>query len=231
MNLLFIVVLNILAVGYATPDHEEGLEVEDPAIRGWRKGMRNACLRLNQGAKCIKRGSPCPSGTEACCDKFSCWRRNRRCCCPKPETTTEPTTEPTIAPTTAPQGGIFQLNQAKISLSEAVGSRDISVVIENIGNIQFGANLSLSLEDVNATVFLDYLPVTPSQFPKSLVFPAGVRSVEEILTFEIINDAANEGDEVFKLELSLDGTSQSTATIGNQDTLIVVIKDDDPIEI
>ena len=38
MNLLFIVVLNILAVGYATPDHEEGLEVEDPAIRGWRKG-------------------------------------------------------------------------------------------------------------------------------------------------------------------------------------------------
>lgn len=193
--------------------------------------MRNACLRLNQGAKCIKRGSPCPSGTEACCDKFSCWRRNRRCCCPKPETTTEPTTEPTIAPTTAPQGGIFQLNQAKISLSEAVGSRDISVVIENIGNIQFGANLSLSLEDVNATVFLDYLPVTPSQFPKSLVFPAGVRSVEEILTFEIINDAANEGDEVFKLELSLDGTSQSTATIGNQDTLIVVIKDDDPIEI
>ena len=90
---------------------------------------------------------------------------------------------------------------------------------------------SLSLEDVNATVFLDYLPVTPSQFPKSLVFPAGVRSVEEILTFEIINDAANEGDEVFQLELSLDGTSQSTATIGNQDTLIVVIKDDDPVEI
>ena len=38
MNLLFIVVLNILAVGYATPDHEEGLEAEDPAIRGWRKG-------------------------------------------------------------------------------------------------------------------------------------------------------------------------------------------------
>ena len=38
-------------------------------------------------------------------------------------------------------GGIFQFNQAKISLSEAVGSRDISVVIENIGNIQFGANL------------------------------------------------------------------------------------------
>ena len=38
MNLLFIMVLNILAVGYATPDHEEGLEVEDPAIRGWRKG-------------------------------------------------------------------------------------------------------------------------------------------------------------------------------------------------
>ena len=38
MNLLFIVVLNILAVGYATPDHEEGLKVEDLAIRGWRKG-------------------------------------------------------------------------------------------------------------------------------------------------------------------------------------------------
>ena len=57
MNLLFIVVLNILvacskrsdsgercgqanilAVGYATPDHEAGLKVEDPAIRGWRKG-------------------------------------------------------------------------------------------------------------------------------------------------------------------------------------------------
>lgn len=38
MNLLFIVVLNILAVGYATPDHEAGLKVEDLAIRGWRKG-------------------------------------------------------------------------------------------------------------------------------------------------------------------------------------------------
>ena len=86
---------------------------------------------------------------------------------------------------------------------------------------------SLSLEDVNATVFRDYLPIIPSQFPKSLVFPAGVMTVEEILTFEIINDAANEEDEVFKLELSLDGTSQSTATIGKQDTLIVVIKDDD----
>ncbi|CAH3174754.1 unnamed protein product [Porites evermanni] len=71
------------------------------------KSMRNTCVRLNQGAKCIKRGSPCPSGTEACCDKFSCWRRNRRCCCPKPETTTEPTTERTteltIMPTTAPK--------------------------------------------------------------------------------------------------------------------------------
>ena len=90
---------------------------------------------------------------------------------------------------------------------------------------------SLSLVDVNATVFLDYLPIAPSQFPKSLVFPGGVTSVTEILTFEIINDAAHEEDEVFKLELSLDGTSQSTATIGNQDTLIVVIKDDDPIEL
>ena len=38
MNLLFIVVLNILAVGYGTPDHEKGLKVEDPGIRGWRKG-------------------------------------------------------------------------------------------------------------------------------------------------------------------------------------------------
>ena len=38
-------------------------------------------------------------------------------------------------------GGIFQFNQAKISLNESVDSRDISVVIENIGNIQFGANL------------------------------------------------------------------------------------------
>jgi len=40
-------------------------------------------------------------------------------------------------------GGIFQFNQAKISLSEAMGFHEISfaVVIENIGNIQFGANL------------------------------------------------------------------------------------------
>ena len=51
---------------------------------------------------------------------------------------------------------------------------------------------SLSFVDVNATVFLDYLPITPSQFPKSLVFAAGVTSVTEILTFEIINDAAHE---------------------------------------
>ena len=89
---------------------------------------------------------------------------------------------------------------------------------------------SLSMEDVNATVFVDYLPIMP-WFPKSLVFPAGVRSVEEILTIVIMQDATHEEDEVFKLELSLDGTSQSTATIGKQDTLLVVIKDDDPIEI
>ena len=38
MNLLFIVVLNTLTVGYATPGHEAGLKVEDLAIRGWRKG-------------------------------------------------------------------------------------------------------------------------------------------------------------------------------------------------
>ena len=38
MNLVFIVVVNILALGYATPDQEAGLKVEDLAIRKWRKG-------------------------------------------------------------------------------------------------------------------------------------------------------------------------------------------------
>ena len=90
---------------------------------------------------------------------------------------------------------------------------------------------SPSMEDINTTIFLDYEPIMRSQFPKSLVFPAGVRCLEEILTIVIINDDTHEEDEVFKLELSLDGTSQSTATIGKQDTLVVVIKDDDPIEI
>ena len=59
-----------------------------------------------EGAKCIKRGKPCPAGTEACCDRFSCGRgrknRNKICCCPKPEPTTEPTTELTTEPTTEP---------------------------------------------------------------------------------------------------------------------------------
>lgn len=119
----------------------------------------------------------------------------------------------------------------RILLSFASPGIELSSLFKDIFlKYGFFLGFSLSLEDVNATVFLDYLPITPSQFPKSLVFPAGVTSIEEILTFEIINDAAREEDEVFKLELSLDGTSQSTATIGNQDTLIVVIKDDDPIE-
>ena len=38
MNLVIIVVVNILAVGYATPEQEAGLKVEDLAIRKWRKG-------------------------------------------------------------------------------------------------------------------------------------------------------------------------------------------------
>ena len=37
MNLLGIVALSILAVGYAT-DWESGLKAEDLAIRRWRKG-------------------------------------------------------------------------------------------------------------------------------------------------------------------------------------------------
>ena len=41
MNLVFIVVVNILALGYATPDQEAGLKVEDLAIRKWRKGDHN----------------------------------------------------------------------------------------------------------------------------------------------------------------------------------------------
>ena len=65
---------------------------------------------LNEGAKCIKIGKPCPPGTEGCCDKFSCWKRNTRCCCPKPETTANPTTvpttaEPTLKPTTVLRSG------------------------------------------------------------------------------------------------------------------------------
>ena len=57
-----------------------------------------------EGAKCIKRRKPCPAGSEACSDRFSCGRgrknRNKICCCPKPEPTTEPTTELTTEPTT-----------------------------------------------------------------------------------------------------------------------------------
>ena len=73
-------------------------------------GVRNSCVRLNEGAKCIKIGKPCPPGTEGCCDKFSCWKRNTRCCCPKPETTANPTTvpttaEPTLEPTTVLRSG------------------------------------------------------------------------------------------------------------------------------
>ena len=41
MNLVIIVAVNILAVGYATPDQEAGLKVEDLAIRKWRKGDHN----------------------------------------------------------------------------------------------------------------------------------------------------------------------------------------------
>ena len=37
MNLLFIVVLSLLALGYAMDPKEEAVEVEDLEIRGWRK--------------------------------------------------------------------------------------------------------------------------------------------------------------------------------------------------
>ncbi|KAM7452301.1 EGF-like repeat and discoidin I-like domain-containing protein 3 [Porites harrisoni] len=99
MNLVIIVVVNILAVGYATPDQEAGLKVEDLAIRKWRKGRRNTCVKMNQGAKCI-RGKRCKGGFEACPGKFSCGKKKTVCCCPKTEPTPNPKTEPTTAPTT-----------------------------------------------------------------------------------------------------------------------------------
>ena len=59
-----------------------------------------------EGAKCIKRRKPCPAGSEACSDRFSCGKgkknRNKICCCPKPEPTTKPMTEPMTKPTTEP---------------------------------------------------------------------------------------------------------------------------------
>ena len=46
----------------------------------------------------------------------------------------------------------------------------------------------------------------------------------------LINDLVYEGDEAFKLQISLvDPPSQPNVVIGKQDTLVVVIKDNDPV--
>ena len=46
----------------------------------------------------------------------------------------------------------------------------------------------------------------------------------------LIDDNVYEGDEAFKLQISLvDPPSQPNVVIGKQDTLVVVIKDNDPV--
>ena len=79
-----------------------------PTVRGRYKtpiyhftGRRNTCVKLNQGAKCI-RGKRCKGGFEACPGKFSCGKKKEVCCCPKTEPTPNPKTEPTTAAKTAP---------------------------------------------------------------------------------------------------------------------------------
>ena len=84
-----------------------------------------------------------------------------------------------------------------------------------------------SLENINVTDedhWLGYL------FPTNYDFLPSYNIYRFTIDSWLIDDNVYEGDEAFKLQISLvDPPSQPNVVIGKQDTLVVVIKDNDPV--
>ena len=85
----------------------------------------------------------------------------------------------------------------------------------------------VSVENINATNEDHRLG---SILPQIYTFLPGYSVYSLTWRNWLINDLVYEGDEAFKLHLSLvDPTSQPYVVIRKQDTLVVVIKDNDPV--
>ena len=85
----------------------------------------------------------------------------------------------------------------------------------------------VSVENINATNEDHRLG---SILPQIYTFLPGYSVYSLTWRNRLINDLVYEGDEAFKLHLSLvDPTSQPYVVIRKQDTLVVVIKDNDPV--
>ena len=85
----------------------------------------------------------------------------------------------------------------------------------------------VSVENINATNEDNRLG---SILPQIYTFLPGYSVYSLTWRNWLINDLVYEGDEAFKLHLSLvDPTSQPYVVIRKQDTLVVVIKDNDPV--
>ena len=85
----------------------------------------------------------------------------------------------------------------------------------------------VSVENINATNEDNRLG---SILPQIYTFLPGYSVYSLTRRNWLINDLVYEGDEAFKLHLSLvDPTSQPYVVIRKQDTLVVVIKDNDPV--
>ena len=84
-----------------------------------------------------------------------------------------------------------------------------------------------SLENINAT---DEDHRLGSFFPRNHDFLPSYNIYRFTINRWLIDDNVYEGDEAFKLQISLvDPPSQPNVVIGKQDTLVVVIKDNDPV--
>ena len=85
----------------------------------------------------------------------------------------------------------------------------------------------VSVENINATNEDHRLG---SILPQIYTFLPGYSVYSLTWRNWLINDLVYEGDEAFKLQLSLvDPPSQPNVVIRKQDTLVVVIKDNDPV--
>lgn len=85
----------------------------------------------------------------------------------------------------------------------------------------------LSVENTNAT---DEDHGCGPYLPQIYTFPPSYNEYWFDFWGWLIDDLVYEGDEAFKLQISLvDPPSQPNVVIGKQDTLVVVIKDNDPV--
>ena len=106
---------------------------------------------------------------------------------------------------------------------QKLNSRLWTYFVNMVSNFAF----RVSVENINATNEDHRLG---SILPQMYTFLPGYSVYSLTWRNWLINDLVYKGDEAFKLQLSLvDPTSQPYVVIGKQDTLVVVIKDNDPV--